>query len=102
MPRRDGCFVSTTVHGALSFGNGKLDEHGFFEYGCPECAREHERLHPEDGACWPHTEEQIAKLYGMRINYPACAVCGKECYPTQIESEGKNYCSTECLEGKGK
>jgi hypothetical protein len=48
------CGVSTGIHGALTFGSGELDPNGFWEHPCAKCARENERLYPEDGSCWPH------------------------------------------------
>ena len=45
--------VSTGIDGRLTFGHGKLDEHGYWEKPCYFCAREHEKNFPEDGECWP-------------------------------------------------
>ena len=55
------CKTSSTVMDTLSFGTGELDEHGFWEHGCYECARAHEKQFPEEGICWPHSEETLAK-----------------------------------------
>lgn len=54
--------VSKGIHDALTFGTGELDKDGFWEYADYEAARTWERLHPEDGECWPHTEAQIQGL----------------------------------------
>ena len=56
------CGFSTGIHGYLTVGHGELDEHGFWEHGCVECARRHELEHPEDGPVWPHKTEDIKKF----------------------------------------
>lgn len=56
----ENCKASSGIH-CLTFGTGKLDTHGFWEHGCQECAREHERQFPKDG---PHTEQQIKEVFG--------------------------------------
>ena len=49
------CEVSTGVYDHLTFGSGELDENGFWEYPCEDCARHHEIMHDETpGTCWPH------------------------------------------------
>lgn len=48
------CKVSTGIHGALTFGHGKLDDNGFWSIPCEKCARQWEKDNPEDGQCWPH------------------------------------------------
>lgn len=55
------CCVSSTVTESLSFGTGELDDYGFWEYGCYECARAWEKQFPEEGACWPYSKEYLAK-----------------------------------------
>lgn len=32
------CGSSTGIHGGLTFGHGRLDEHGFWEFPCRVCA----------------------------------------------------------------
>lgn len=49
----DDCAVSTGICERLTFGHGDLDDLGYWEIPCEVCARDHERRHPEDGACWP-------------------------------------------------
>jgi hypothetical protein len=61
-PQGHECHVSTGIHGLLTFGIGELDEHGFWENSCYECAREHEKQFPECGFCWPHTLVQLEKM----------------------------------------
>ena len=50
---RPECGASTNINEDPSFGTGELDYYGFWEYGCYECARAFERLHP-DCKCWPY------------------------------------------------
>jgi hypothetical protein len=50
------CATSLGVCGSYTFGSGNLDFHGYWEHPCAVCAREHEKLHPEDGTCWPLPE----------------------------------------------
>lgn len=59
------CSISTGVHGYLTFGYGKLDSFGFWEFGCPKCAREYEKKYP-GSICWPHTEEQLKKIFPLK------------------------------------
>ena len=58
-PAGHKCGASSTIYEALSFGTGRLDEHGFWEHGCYECARAHESQFPEDGICWPHSVQTL-------------------------------------------
>jgi hypothetical protein len=51
------CKVSTGIHDGLTFGSGELDENGFWSKPCGVCAREYERLHPEEAPCWPFAEQ---------------------------------------------
>jgi hypothetical protein len=53
------CCISTGIHDCLTFGSGELDFYGFWEHGCYDCARAHEKQFPKDGPCWPHTKEQL-------------------------------------------
>jgi hypothetical protein len=61
-PAGHKCSVSTGIHEALTFGTGKLDGSGFWSKPCEECARAHEKQFPEDGPCWPHTDEDLAAM----------------------------------------
>jgi hypothetical protein len=47
------CGVSSGIHEGPTFGRGYLDFNGFWKYPCGPCARAWEKLHPEDGECWP-------------------------------------------------
>ena len=57
------CRWSSGIHGCLTVGRGELDEHGFWERGCPTCARKHEFEHPEDGPVWPHKLKDIDRMF---------------------------------------
>ena len=52
------CKVSTGIHNGLTFGQGRLDSYGYWQFPCWECARRHERFYPEDGPCWPFKEKE--------------------------------------------
>ncbi len=62
-PEGHKCHISTGIHGGLTFGNGELDEHGFWEKPCHECARAWEQRFPEDGACWPFSEKYLREHF---------------------------------------
>lgn len=36
------CHSSTGIHDGMTFGSGRLDEHGFWEFPCRTCAEEHD------------------------------------------------------------
>ena len=55
------CCASTGIHEGMTFGSGKLDDFGYWEYPCWVCAREFETLHPEYQPCWPFEPEEIGK-----------------------------------------
>lgn len=50
----ENCGTSTGICEGLTFGTGKLDFNGYWEFPCWSCARKHEVSHPEAGACWPY------------------------------------------------
>ena len=56
------CGVSTGICGSLTFGHGSLDDYGYWEFGCPQCARVWEKKHPKDVPCWPFSQEYIDSL----------------------------------------
>lgn len=58
------CSTSTGFHDGLTFGSGKLDDWGYWEVPCGPCAREWERLHPEDAPCWPFEADVEAQKRG--------------------------------------
>ena len=48
------CGVSTGICESATFGSGELDDNGYWENPCEECARAFEKLEPEyKGRCWP-------------------------------------------------
>ena len=57
----DKCSVSTGIHDGLTFGHGYITQHGFWEFPCAVCARAYEAEHPEDGACWPYPDTDVAQ-----------------------------------------
>lgn len=61
-PAGHECSTSSNIFEILTFGTGVLDANGFWEHGCYECARSHEEQFPEDGPCWPHTDEQLRAM----------------------------------------
>ncbi len=60
-PEGHTCKVSTGIHDLLTFGTGKLDDNGFWENPCFECARAHEEQFPGE-PCWPHTDEDLRAM----------------------------------------
>jgi hypothetical protein len=61
-PEGHSCKISTGIHECLTFGKGRLSDGGFWQIPCPDCARAHEQQFPEDGPCWPHTDEQLVAM----------------------------------------
>jgi hypothetical protein len=55
---RETCCVSTDICENPTFGQGELDDFGFWEFPCEQCARAWEVLHPEDAPCWPFAEDK--------------------------------------------
>lgn len=50
----EDCSVSSDMFDNVTFGWGELDDHGYWEHECHECAREFERKRPEyRGRCIP-------------------------------------------------
>ena len=64
-PGHDKCKTSTTIYEALSFGKGRLDDYGFWQYPCAECARAWEVQFPESGDCWPHSQKTLDEMKGQ-------------------------------------
>lgn len=55
--------MSSTMIDTLSFGRGELDPNtGTWEVPCWLCARAWEKAHPEDGPCWPFSDETLDSL----------------------------------------
>lgn len=56
------CKCSTGICGSTTLGSGRLDDFGYWEFPCPECAREMERMLPEYGQCWPFANAELAEV----------------------------------------
>lgn len=56
--KNPNCKCSTGIHEGLTFGSGELDECGYWEKPCAECARAWEKIHPEHGLSWPFSDEE--------------------------------------------
>jgi len=65
--RKHECGASTGFCGAITFGTGELDDYGYWEYPCDECARDWEKKYPEYGECWPYKSQKGKKMYGWEI-----------------------------------
>jgi hypothetical protein len=72
MPKRDfgcgeqKCSSSTGIHGdeshplsGMTFGSGRLDQYGYWEFPCLTCARAFEKLHPDSGEAWPYADMDL-------------------------------------------
>lgn len=59
LPGHETHKISMGIHDCLTFGFGELDQFGYWQHPCAQCARHHEKAYPNDGPCWPHSEEQI-------------------------------------------
>lgn len=62
------CGLSQGIHDCITVGQGELDSHGFWQHGCPTCARRIEKEHPDFGPVWPHTKEQLEKIFPSAIS----------------------------------
>ena len=89
------CCVSTCIIDCLSFGSGLLDDLGFWQHPCYECAREHEKKFPKDFPCWPFSKEYLDQLKAEKkwpfdkeetSNKIKCDKCSKEKSPEDIIS----------------
>jgi len=53
------CSVSTGICESITFGSGELDELGYWEKPCEECARAFEKSTPKyNGRCWPFEKKE--------------------------------------------
>ncbi len=53
MEKDHKCCVSTAIDEiTFTFGSGGLDDYGFWEFPCIECANRHKEKFPEDSV-WP-------------------------------------------------
>ena len=53
------CTASSGIHEGITFGTGELDDYGYWERPCWECARAWEEQYPEDGPAWPFAQEYL-------------------------------------------
>lgn len=61
-----GCCASTGLHAdddvslsGMTFGSGRLDENGYWEFPCDPCARAFEVAFPEATPCWPFPSQDL-------------------------------------------
>jgi hypothetical protein len=57
------CGVSTGVVSGLTFGSGELNDNGYWEHPCFECARAYEADNPGE-VVWPFEGQSLAQLKG--------------------------------------
>jgi hypothetical protein len=50
---KSSCSASTGICESMTFGSGRINFDGYWEFPCAECARAFEKLHPEYAPCWP-------------------------------------------------
>lgn len=63
----ESCCMSTSIDDeTLTFGSGKLDHFGFWQYPCYKCAREYERRSPGT-KCWP-PEKSFLKITSRSLS----------------------------------
>ena len=55
----DKCQISSGICEGTTFGTGKLDDYGYWEFPCAVCAREYEKQFPQFGSAWPYKPEDI-------------------------------------------
>lgn len=60
-PEGHTCKFSSTIMDTLSVGTGELDQHGFWEHGCYECARAWEKANPNQEV-WPFSRETLNRM----------------------------------------
>jgi hypothetical protein len=90
---RSECKASTNINEDPSFGTGELDDYGFWEYPCYECARAFEKLHPEY-KCWPYQAELGSDLEKAleKVDIPTVNFLNAEydCCPEEEENEDED------------
>ena len=55
--KNTSCCASWGIHEGPTFGRGRLDNYGYWEIPCGECARKWEELNPGKQA-WPFKKEE--------------------------------------------
>jgi tRNA(Arg) A34 adenosine deaminase TadA len=96
-PEGHNCGISTHIGDLLTFGTGKLDGNGFWERPCEACARAHEQQFPEDGPCWPHTEEDLRAMGLLRLSHNDLM---REAMKLALESEGGPFGAVVVKDGR--
>ena len=61
------CSASTGICESPTFGRGYLDDYGYWEVPCYECARAFEEKAPDMGPCWPFEPVELT----------SCTKCGR-------------------------
>jgi hypothetical protein len=95
-PGHEKCGASSNIMEQPSFGRGKLDDLGFWEIPCYDCARSFEKANPQFGECWPPKKADEKKcpkdcsMKGEAHNH--CVSCG---YPIHVTAVACGECSCE-------
>jgi hypothetical protein len=55
------CMTSSGIHEGITFGTGELNDYGYWEQPCLECARAWEEQYPEYGPAWPFDSEYLER-----------------------------------------
>ena len=79
------CGSSSGIHEGSTFGRGKLDDYGYWEIPCNECARKYELLYPEYGSAWPFERNEKGEILQKRIIY---TIGHTESYLKYFEEQG--------------
>lgn len=74
---KDDCCASTGIHdtessrlSGMTFGSGRLDHNGYWEFPCGPCARAFEQEYPEAAPCWPFPGEESEGSEGPFPEFP--------------------------------
>ena len=95
----DDCGTSTGLCGRLTFGRGRLDDHGYWTIPCAACAAAFATAHPDEavalGGVWPATGDPVtvADKWGSMTPARAREILGNV---TMVSPEASRY---GCPEG---
>lgn len=85
------CRCSTGVHEGLSFGSGRLDKNGFWEYPCRICSRHFQEVERveiiEQLRREGYSEEAIGEMEWLQVE--AWPFEGQDCADEAVLSGGK-------------
>lgn len=56
------CLTSKSIFGHVTFGTGELDNNGFWEFPCFECAEKYKQENPEEDV-WPAAKTPLDLLF---------------------------------------